>query len=312
MTEPHEFPKKEVLRPENGRSGTVLVLGGGGAKGLAHLGVLTVLEEAKIKIDRVIGLSIGSLVGAHYALTGNAEATREKIVSYVKSEPFQASQALMSLAAANRNGENAEFRKSLLSRLRRYIKANVAFNQTILKRSILPQKPIDDALKAIVPAGDIAKTMIPLSIVALDLLTGQQVVLESGDIHQAVRGSSALPGIFPPVPHDGRLLCDIGVLCALPIRAALYYQPKLLIAVDLAPRLIERNSFNSALEVILRMQDVAAHLFKEHLGDLADVVIRPETSHIDWSDFTRVDDTVKAGEDATRAKLEVIIRRLAA
>lgn len=312
MIEERDFPKKDLVRPSSHRAGTILVLGGGGAKGLAHLGVLTVLEEAGIAFDRVLGLSIGSLVGSVYAQTGSARETRDLVSSYVKTDAFQVSQAIMTAATASRSSRTRERDSSLIRKLHRYLRANLAFNQTILKRSILSAKPIDDALRHLVLPGDIAATRIPLSIAALDLLSGHQVVLESGDIHQAVRGSSALPGIFPPVAHDGRLLCDIGVLCALPIRAALYYEPKVLIAVDLAPRLTPRENFTSALEVILRMQDVAGHLFKEHLGDLADVVIRPETSHIDWADFTRVDETIERGAEAARAALDRIRQRLAA
>ena len=137
----------------------------------------------------------------------------------------------------------------------------------------------------------------------MDLRSGHQVILERGPLREAVRASSSLPGIFPPVEFGDKLLCDIGVFCSLPTTAALSYGPKCLVAVDVSSGLRPLPHCDSALDVLMRMDEIGESLFRRHIVKIADLVIHPEVSEVEWFDFSSPDKMIEAGRQAARHSL---------
>lgn len=300
--------------------GNILILGGGGARGFAHLGVLKVLEDAGVRIDRIIGVSIGALVGAVYCNNPNASDCIEATRNYITSEHFRkyydrmirtSKRAKVNNSDSNDdiNGEEADDENNRwFGKLRDYLQATFAFHRVVMKQSILSNRPLEDCLEHLASNGPMEDLAIPLTIVAADLKSGSRVRMESGDLFSAVLGSAALPGIFPPVERGNHLLADYGVVCSIPVSTALHYKPKRIIGVDLTPELEYRESFSSGLDVLNRMEEIGCYLFKEHTAAYADVMIRPSVSHVDWADFADMDEVIERGVIAAEAVLPTLLR----
>lgn len=301
--------------------GTVLVLGGGGARGLAHFGVLRVLEDAGVRVDRIIGVSIGALVGAVYCREPDAVVSADRVRQYIGSERFAKFYDRMNRASKKSTRGEVDSCSApeepepvrtngapFLGKLREYFKATMAFHRFVMRQSILPNRSIVDCLEAITDNGLLEELQIPLTVVAADLRRGERVVIESGDIFSAVLGSMALPGIFPPVEREGALLADFGVLCSIPVTTSARYRPDTVIAVDLTRDMSAREAFTSGLEVVNRMEEIGAYIFKEHVSSFADVIIRPEVTEFDWADFHDADKVIEKGEIAAEAALPTLLR----
>lgn len=135
---------------------------------------------------------------------------------------------------------------------------------------------------------------------AVDLLSGQRVIMERGPLRDAVRGSTSIPGIFPPVEREGQLLCDIGVLNSLPTHAARTAEETHVIAVDVSSELEPITRCESAVDVLIRMNNVGESLFRGHMSEVADVVIRPQVGSIEWFSFSNPEHLIDLGRQATR------------
>ncbi len=282
------------------RPKVTLALGGGGARGLAHLGVLAGLRAAGLEIHRLVGVSIGSLAGAMYAFDSDIDRVREKTLIYINSPEFQRFQHEMH-ASSSSTPSDAE--PSRWDRLKTSIRANYICRQVMRYPSLLDGEILQHAVEHLLPERDIAEAAIPLSVVAIDLLAGDRAVLESGPVRDAVRASSSIPGVFPPVTIEDRLLCDIGVLNSLPTPAASTYESDQVIAVDVSAAPDPIESCSTAVDVLIRMHDIGERLFREHVQEMADVVIRPDVGHVAWHDFSSPEELVETGRIAVQKTL---------
>ena len=247
-----------------------LALSGGAARGLAHVGVLKVLEEHRIPIDFVAGTSAGALVGGAYA-SGLSVAEIEKI---------------------GRNLRWRDMGRMTLSRLG--IQSNARMEEFM--RTRLPVTRFEDL-------------RIPFAAVATDLHSGSAVIMSGdGDIPFAIRASCAIPGWYVPVTDEhGRQLVDGGLVANIPSAAARALGAELVIAVDVN---FEGAKFlgqpQSAIGVLLQSMMVVQRTAGAHQLQDADVVVRPRVGHIRWDEMTRSDELIAAGEEAARATIERI------
>jgi NTE family protein len=329
--EPIAFTAPPAAAPERRRGGTVLVLGGGGARGFAHFGVLLELQKQGIQIDRIVGVSIGAFVGAVWCQNPDAAAATARVRDYITSARFSTYYRHMTQASkksrvhdeapgqnghghnGNGNGQNGKAPDGKISdrwlgRLRQYMGATMAIHRVITSLAILSHRPMEDCLSVCARNMAMETLAVPLTVVAADLRSGKKVAIESGDLFSAVLGSTALPGIFPPIERDGALLADYGVMCSIPVPTARTYEPDAVIAVDLSPEVRYRSEFKSGLEILNRVEEIGCFLFKEHVAQQADVIIRPQVSHVDWADFAHMDPIVEEGRRATEAELPALLR----
>ncbi len=291
------FPKTCVRQ-------AVLALGGGGARGLAHVGAIQAVQEAGVLLERVVGVSIGSLVGALCCTAGSATAIREQTLKYVQSPEFAAKQE--ALFGANPMPE-ASPTSGLLAwydRIRSYLWAQQLISRVFRHRSLLPGHVLAEVIANLVPDMDIAETKIPLSIVAVDLRSGHQVVLERGPLRTAIAASAAIPGIFPPVPWDDMLLCDVGVIDSLPTRLARSYASDWVIGIDVGPSHERAAECDSALHVLLRMDEIAERMVRSQAKRMVDILIRPQVGQFQWFDFSKPEQLIDAGLRAGREALQ--------
>ncbi|MEX0715895.1 MAG: patatin-like phospholipase family protein [Planctomycetaceae bacterium] len=280
-----------------------LALGGGGARGVAHLGAVEAIREHGIEIERIVGVSIGSLAGAMCAFDLDIHAVQKKALDYLMSPEFQAHQQVL-FGTHPRGDETATggiF--TWYQRVKQYLRANQLFHRVIRTPSLLPGLILKDVVDHLLPDADIADAKIPLAIVTVDLRSGHQVVLENGPLRDAVRASSSLPGIFPPIEIGEMNLCDIGVFYSLPTTIARSYDPRFVIAVDVSSEMRCLDKCETALDVLMRMDEIGEALFRKHVRHLADLVIRPDVAGVEWFDFSTCDKLVEAGRAAGRRAL---------
>lgn len=284
------------------QSSVTLALGGGGARGVAHLGVIEVLLDAGLRFERLVGISIGSLVGAMYAFQQDIAEVQTRSLAYLLSERFQRHQRTL---FGTISGEEADAGGlfSWYDRIKDYLRANRLFHRVVTQNALLPAMILQDVVDNLLPDADIADAEIPLSIVAVDLRSGHRVVLEKGSVRQAVRASASLPGIFPPVEFEGMQLCDVGVFCSLPTTVGVSYGHGTLVAVDVSSDLRPLDCCETALDVLMRMDEIGESLFRKHVRNAADVVIQPKVSHVEWFDFSSAPQLIDAGRVAARNAL---------
>ncbi|MGQ0552614.1 MAG: patatin-like phospholipase family protein [Planctomycetota bacterium] len=283
--------------------GVTLVLGGGGFKGMAHLGVLRVLQQHGIRIEAVYGTSVGALVGATYCWLGDAEQAHDLTLRFLSSEGF-------------RNHSISGFKRRpgripLVSRMVSGLRRQVALERIFRRSSAFGGSALRFIVRSLVPKIDIRELRLPLSIGALDLEHGEVILMTRGDLCTAVTASGAVPGFFPPVEWEGRLLCDAGIVNNLPVAPARRSGATRLLAVDLSDGLSPLRSTAVGLDLLLRAQEISTRLANRTWGGGADLVIRPQLGGRHWLDTSDLASVISAGADAARQALPAI-RALAA
>jgi NTE family protein len=189
------------------------------------------------------------------------------------------------------------------NRIKKYLAAHRKLSRAVTSPSLMPETAFTEAIDYLLPDIDLKELSTPLSIVAVDLLSGHRIVLESGSLRTAVRASIAIPGFFPPVRWGDMLLCDIGVVDSLPTRVAKSYASDLTIGVDVGQEQTRISECNTALDAMTRMQDIGELLFRHHVIEDADLIIRPDVGNVAWFDFSEPERLIEAGRQAAHRTL---------
>ena len=260
----------EPVPPRPPRIG--LALGGGAAKGFAHVGVIAVLEEAGIVPDLIVGTSAGSLVAALYASGMNAEQLRQ---TALRLEEVAIADWMLPLI-------NRGFFKG--EALARYV---------------------NDAV-----AGRLIEDMrIALGVVAVDLANGQPILFRRGDTGTAVRASSAVPAVFQPVRISGRDYVDGGLVSPVPVQFARQMGAELVIAVDISQP-PEGQPAGDTLQILLQTFNIMGQVIKQHEIAQADVLVRPSLIGLRSADFSARQRAIDAGRAAMQNALPQLRARL--
>ena len=278
-----------------------LALGGGGARGLAHIGVLAELERSCCQTQRIVGTSMGSLIGAMYAFEPDAAALQQRATKYLMSPEFLVKQQY--LLQFEHGHESDEAGKTWYQHVTRMLHGSRLMVRAVRRPSFLPATMLNDVVNHLLPDADIADARIPLHIAAVDLHSGREAILREGSVRLAVRASASLPGIFPPVKWGNMLLSDLGVLVSLPAIAARRAGSDPVIIVDVGPKLRELNEELSSLQVLMRMIEVGEAMSREPLRRLADLLITPAVGEIPWYDFSQTVRLIELGREAAHQAL---------
>ncbi|WP_372723346.1 patatin-like phospholipase family protein [Novipirellula sp.] len=294
------------LEPQNRQRNAVIALGGGGARGLAHLGAIQVVGEAGIQTERFVGVSIGALVGAMCALDSETRRVQAQTIEFLFSPAFSRNQHLLFGSTGSRMEDAESGVMAWYNRVRYLYSAHRRITRAATRASLMPEAILSEGIEALVPDIEFSGLPTPLSIVAADLRSGNRIVIEKGPLRKAIQASMAIPGIFPPVQWDGMQLCDIGVVDALPSMIAKSYASDLTIAVDVGQSHSHVDDCSTALDVIMRMQDIGECMMRREKADLADLVIRPDLHGVDWFDFSHPERIIDAGREAARRRIAAL------
>ena len=292
--------------PDPDRPRIALVLSGGGARGAAHVGVLRVLEEARIPVDVVIGTSMGSIVGGLYATGMSPDDLETALVDTDWEEAFN--------DRPDRSHRDFRRKQDDIDLVLPY-KLRLHGGSMRLPMGLKQAQTLTNLLKTYElwtdAATDFDALPIPYRAVAADLETGEAVVLDRGSLGTAMRASMSIPGVFPPVEQDGRLLVDGGIVANLPVEIAQSFDPDVIIAVDISTPLEGRKTPDSYLKVIRRLGGLLTKRNvgrdKERLGP-DDILIEPDLGDITVADFDRTADAIAIGDAAARSALDRLSR----
>ena len=247
--------------------GIGLALGGGFARGIAHVGVLKVFEEEKIPIDFIAGTSVGALIGAAYC-SGVSPAELEVIARRVRFKTFA---------------------RWTLSR------HGFATNQRMI-----------GFLNSILKVKSFEELHTPLAVTATDLSTGEGVVFHSGPLVDPVRASCAYPGMFLPVNMRGRWLVDGMLAHAVPTRPLVDMGARRVLAVHLKGRWSNGSAPRHLFDVIGQCFAIAQDMCSSHWREAADLVIEPDVSTFEYDAFVHTTALIQAGEAAARAAIPAL------
>ncbi|QOJ32342.1 MAG: patatin-like phospholipase family protein [Gammaproteobacteria bacterium] len=273
-----------------------LVLGGGGAKGAAHVGVLQVLDELRVPVDCVTGTSMGALVGGTFAAgMPAAEIEREVLaINWAKTvgtEGLRDRTPIREKLAGENYTNNIEF--------------GIKRGRLQAPGGLLKTQDIEDVIRGLVAHARVVRDFddlpIPFRAVATDMLGGQMVVLDSGDLSVAMRASMSVPGAFAPVTLDGRVLSDGGMMRNLPVDIARHLCADVVIAVSLASPPPKAEDLLSAVALAGRSLDVMIDANQNaQLATLGpqDVSIVVPMGNIGSASFERVPDAIPLGRAA--------------
>ena len=279
-----------------------LVLGGGGARGLAHVGVLQVLEENRIPVDRIAGTSMGAVVGSLYAEGQSADDVRRVADGIDWVALFDDGVPRQRLGFRRKRDE----RDVLVGYRISFDSHGLVLPQGVLRG----QNLFLTLAEYLAPARgirDFDSFAIPFRAVAGDLETGEAVVMGAGDVATAVFASMAVPGGLPPVVRDGRLLVDGFIADNVPIDVARGMGARRLIVVDVTTPLQTRERMSSFVSVISQLQLLLGRQsIERQIESLApeDVLIRPDLEGISSTGFDRAADAIEAGRAAALAMLD--------
>lgn len=257
---------------QNNKSKIGLALGGGGSRGLAHIGVIKVLEKQGVPIDYIAGTSIGALVGGLYAYFRSAEKLERIFL-------IQKWQKVFSLVSASLRGGFLSHRK-----LERYLQTEIG-------------------------KVNIQELKIPFMAITVDLLRGKEVKLAKGDLIHAMMASIAIPIVFKPVLYEKKLLVDGGLINPIPVEAIKTMGADLVIAVNLQSKYFigrKPDLFNYGMRAL---EIFEYQLSREQLKK-ADIVIEPAVEYIGWDRFIKPKEIIAKGEKAALAHLPEIKKLL--
>jgi NTE family protein len=267
------FPQFSLLpQTHSPRSGVSVALGGGFARGYAHLGVLQTFQEHGIPVTSVAGSSIGSILGAAYA----SGVPLPRIIQKCREIRFR------------------DFAKWRVSRF------GLASNERLgaLVQKLFGTKQFEDL-------------RLPLAIVATDLGTGDAVVFRQGNLAQAIRASCAFPGLFEPIQIGTRCLADGGLVAPVPARAAREMGAELVVGISVGLHDGQRGVPNNIFQVVSRAVSAAQKQQLEAWERYADLVLRPSVQGLSWDDFDRIDEAIEAGAVVARRAVPKLKQLLA-
>lgn len=276
-----------------------LALGGGAARGLAHVGVLRVLVENAIPIHMIVGTSIGALVGGLYATTEDIDLVEHRLVTFLDSPTFR----------ANRFHFLREVRSEPLGwigNIGRLVRRGIFIGSALSRSSFISAQQFERNVTMLLDEVQIEDATIPFAAVACDLRRGEEILIQEGPLRRAVSASSAIPGVLPPVPWDGRLLVDGGWSSKVPVLAAFKMGADVVIAVDISAELHDTRKLTRGYDIIVRASAITDSVLKRMQCRMADVLIRPDVGSIHWADFGRARDCMQRGADAASAQIDEI------
>ena len=297
-------PSEERVTP---RPRLALALSGGGARGIAHLGVLRALEDAGIPVDAIAANSMGAVIGGIYASGRTAEELDEIILSVDWGTLFSGRTDRRIVSLARRHDRFGTF-------------AGVDFGKGGLELSagLLGEHRVNRFLiEVLAPAGyaaggDFDRLPIPFRCVATALDDGERVVISSGDLALAVRASMSIPLVFPPVEFEGRRLIDGLIVNNLPVDVAREFGAPVVVAVDVGSPPLRPDQYKSALGVAEQTMNVLAERRNEDFAEEPDVLIRPDLGKHPASKYAAFDMLIERGYEATKAALPEIRAKLEA
>lgn len=282
------------------RPRVALVLSGGGAKGIAHVGVLRVLEEIHVPVDMVVGTSAGAAVGAMYSLGMPVNEIEQRMLDMNWLDSFRDSTG-REFKPVRRKSE--DWRYPIDPGL------GIRLDGIHLGRGLISGQNLGFILNELTREAalvrDFDQLPIPFRAVATDLESGEEVIISDGSLSEAIRASMSIPGVYAPLERDGKLLVDGGVSNNIPVSVAQQMGADIIIAVDISDSLSEGEGLTEAFNVVGQLTTLVTRANVDaQLARLTDddVLVRPDLEELTSADFFQAPLIIEVGATAARNK----------
>lgn len=285
---------QDTTRVEDYRVG--LVLSGGGAKGMAHIGALKVIEESGVRLDYIGGTSMGAIVGALYA---SGYSARQLDSLFTKTDFSNLIQDYLPRSAKTFYEKEDSERYALtlpFTGFRVSVPPAISGGQNIYNELVR-------ALYHVRDVHDFSKLPVPFFCMATDVETGEEILLDKGYLPEAIMASGTLPSLFEPAEVDGRILIDGGVLNNYPVEEVKARGADLIIGVDVQHGLRSREDLLSATEILLQINNYRTVGDMVEKAGKTDIYIKPDIDQYSVIDFDQRDTIIAAGAEAARKQL---------
>ncbi len=281
-----------------------LVLGGGGARGLAHIGVLKALEKIGLLPSLIVGTSMGAVVGGMYSQLRSAEAVEEKMRSFLQGDFFK------QIGLGQFSDTDQESSRSVWERFAAHLRQRYFLSRSVFGNGTFAQITLLQSLNMLLEEGDIRDSSLRFAAVTSDLASGEEHVLTSGSIITAVAASSAVPGIVAPFAINSRFFIDGTVTSTVPVPAAFSLSKNPIIAVDVRRSLDNFENHRHGYEIVIRASEVTTRKLNDLHLQQADIILKPNVTEIDWNEFHRINQCIFAGEPTVEQNLQQLTDKL--
>jgi NTE family protein len=268
--------------------------------------VIQEIERSGLKFDLIVGTSMGAVIGGLYACYGDSARVIEGLKKFFESELFLE-------AASNTVDEDPGFigQDGFFNRFVWLFRKGVFYTHTMLRMELITEDLYDRMMTMMIPDVLIEDLPVRFASVAMDLMTGEEVVLTKGSLRRAVAASSSIPGMFPVIQINGRPLVDGGWTNNVPVAPAVALGAHFVLAVDATLEIAGMaSSPKSAMEVLIRCNEITRILLTRHRKSAADVLIVPQIGNISWADFGSFDHCLSAGEKAFEDNSSAVFRQM--
>jgi len=280
-----------------------LALGGGAARAFSHIGILAGLTKHGIPIDIVTGTSMGAIIGAMYATLPDVEAIKSRFATYINSEEFDES-------GFNFFKELDAHTEGVLAGMGQMARRGIFNALMVTKTALVNEKAAASSYAYLIEDLNVDQTRIPFAAVALNLCSGEPVVLNQGRLRDVVAASCAMPGVLNPVELAGLLLVDGGWAETVPIRAARQLGADFVIAVEVGDPLRAFKDPRNALDIIARADALARNALHKEQIKTANIVLSPQNEDTHWADFSTTALAIDRGEEEVDRKIYALQRAL--
>ena len=272
-----------------------LALGGGGARGVAHIGVLQELHKAKIKFDIISGTSAGSIIGAMYAATLDPFWIENQFRKFIKSKLFSTLHFKSFKKNSNPN--------SIFDQITKKVADHYVLMMGLNRTSIVSKDRLKKAISYLIPCENFHELKIPLKVISTDINSGNDIITTSGDLVEAIVQSSSIPGFVEPTKNKDKIIVDGGVGMPIPI-TALKSDCKFILAVDISNYDIKPLKNINIMKIMKRSETITSLRLKSILSKNADFLIRPNIMGLHWSEFDKFEDLLDCGKVSVRENLK--------
>ena len=278
-----------------------LALGGGGARGACHIGVLKSLERRGIIPDIISGTSAGSMIGAMYASHASADTVEEKYTEHVNGEDFK--------DLGFRYIPNNEKDDSVFSQVFKQMKNQYILMVSSTRKSLVKNERLAKAANNLFESNQFDDLKIPLIVTATDLISGKPMLYKAGNVVDAVVKSSSIPGFVEPTYIDNRMLLDGGIVFPTPV-PPLVGKCDFIIAVNISKAFNASEEPDNIFEITNRARDISTLHLNSYLLKQSDFVISPEHEDVHWSAFDRTEEFIENGYNAAESEMEQLLIQL--
>jgi len=282
--------------------GFVLALGGGGGRGLAHLGVLEVLESHGLRPDAIVGTSIGALFGSMYALEPDAIKLQKRVINFLDSDDFEQ-------LKIPELGDASDKNNTWLARLGAAARQSVWFTRAATGIAIADVNYLVEMADILCAGRDFTDVKIPLSLTAVTFPCGECHIFSKGDLAKSVAASMAIPGVFNPLEINGERYVDGGLASELPAKEArMVAQPgQFVVAVNVGARPSEDDEPTNVIGMLDWSTRIKALYLRQYKKDFADVLVEPLVGFTQWNDFSNPEQEIERGRQAALEQMPKLI-----